>query len=112
MSIADEFSDVRSFIEMRQPHEGEIHALLVSGIIGSLLFIVFCISAFIFSAKVFFPIQKDSACPVEIWAFCILLSSSVSFFVVYGDYSTALPQLIPAFAFCSLAQLGRKKLSS
>jgi len=112
MSIADEFSDVRNFIEMRQPHEGEIHALLVSGIIGSLFFIIFCITSLIFSAKVFFPSQKNSACPVEIWSFCILLSSSVSFFVVYGDYSTTLPQLIPAFAFCSLAHLGRIKLSS
>ncbi len=110
MSVADEFSDVRSFIEMRQPHEGEIHALLVSGIVGSLFFIVFCVSSLIFSGRVFFSSQKNSAWPVEIWSFCIFLSSSVGFFVVYGDYSTTLPQLIPAIAFCSLAQMGRVKL--
>jgi hypothetical protein len=112
MSAADEFADVRSFIEMRQPHEGDIHALLVSGVVGSLFFIVFCVSSLIFSARVFFTSQKNSVCPVEIWSFCILLTSSVSFFVVYGDYSTTLPQIIPAVAFCSLAQLGRVKLSN
>jgi hypothetical protein len=110
MAPADEFFDVRSFIEMRQPHEGDIHALLVSGIVGFLFFIVFCVSSLIFSARAFFSSQKSSVWPVEIWSFCILLPSSVGFFIVYGDYSTTLPQLIPPLAFCSLAQLGRLKL--
>ena len=112
MLTADEFSDVRSFIEMRQPHEGDIHALLVSGIVGSLFFVAFCVSILLFSARPFFTSKKNRIQPIEIWSFCILLSSSVGFFVVYGDYSTTLPQLIPAVTFCSLARLARVRLSS
>ena len=112
MLTADEFSDVRSFLEMRQPHEGDIHALLVSGIVGSLFFVAFCVSILLFSARPFFTSKKNSIQPIEIWSFCILLSSSVGFFVVYGDYSTTLPQLIPAVTFCSLARLARVRLSS
>lgn len=48
MLTADEFSDVRSFIEMRQPHEGDIHALLVSGIVGSLFLSLFAFLFFFF----------------------------------------------------------------
>jgi len=35
----DEFADVRSFIEMRQPHEGILHSLLVSGSVGLFFFV-------------------------------------------------------------------------
>ena len=35
----DEFADVRNFIEMRQPHEGPIHLLLVVGMVTPLLLV-------------------------------------------------------------------------
>jgi hypothetical protein len=91
----DEFADVRSFIEMKQPHEGDICALLVVGVIGTAFFVAFCASLVIYALKTILSLPPNQVQPIQIWAFALLLQNSLSFFMVFGDLAPALFQLCP-----------------
>jgi hypothetical protein len=94
----DEFADVRSFIEMRQPHEGVLHALLVSGALGIFFFSVFC-SGFIFYAwKSVVHTRPNDITPIQTWCFALLLAQLVGFFLLFGDYTAFLIQVCPITA--------------
>ena len=94
----DEYDDVRSFIEMKQPHEGDICALLVVGVIGTTFFVAFCASVILYALKIILSTRPNLVQPIQIWAFALLLQNSLSFFIVFGDLAPALFQLCPIVA--------------
>jgi hypothetical protein len=104
----DEFYDVRSFIEMRQPHEGVLHALLVSGTLGICFFSLFCLG-FIFYAwrSVVHTLPNDIA-PIQTWCFALLLAQLVAFFLLFGDYTNFLIQVCPITALIYRAETLRR----
>lgn len=91
----DEYADVRGFIEMKQPHEGDICALLVVGIVGTAFFVAFCASLVIYAIKTILSLPPNQVQPIQIWAFALLLQNSLSFFIVFGDLAPVLFQLCP-----------------
>jgi hypothetical protein len=107
-TAGDEFFDVRSFIEMRQPHEGPVHCLLVSGTLGTLFFSLFCVG-FIFYAwrSVMLTLPNDIA-PIQVWCFSLLLAQLVAFFFLFGDYTVFLIQVCPIIALMYRAETLRR----
>jgi len=98
-SERDEYGDVRSYIELKQPHEGDICALLVVGTIGTAFFIALCLSLILFSIRSILSVRPTEVQPIQIWAFALLVQTSASFFIVFGDLGPALSQL------CSIAAI-------
>lgn len=105
----DEYADVRSFIEMKQPHEGDICALLVVGMVGTAFFVAFCASLVIFALKTVLSTRPNQVQPIQIWAFALLLQNSLSFFIVFGDLAPALFQLCPIGAILIASERLRPK---
>ena len=105
----DEYADVRGFIEMKQPHEGDICALLVVGVVGAAFFVAFCASLVIFALKTVLSTPPNQVWPIQIWAFALLIQNSLSFFIVFGDLSAALFQLCPIGAILIASERLRPK---
>lgn len=63
----DEWADVRSFIELKQPHEGDIFALQTSGVVGTGFFIAFCLATLWFSGRSVLSYSPQELAPVQIW---------------------------------------------
>lgn len=80
---------------MKQPHEGDICALLVVGVVGTAFFVAFCAFLIIYALKTISSLRFNQIQPVQIWAFALLVQNSLSFFIVFGDLSAALFQLCP-----------------
>ena len=91
----DEYADVRRFIEMRQPHEGPIHALLVSGSLGALFFFGFCFGIIFYVLHSILNTPPKQITPIQVWSFAILLAQVVAFFILFGDYTFFLIQVCP-----------------
>ena len=108
---ADEWADVRGFIEMKQPHEGDVHAVLVTGLIGTFFFALFCLCIIGFSFKSILSVPITSVAPIQIWASAILVQQSLSFFTVFGDLSITLAQLCPVAAILAASQKLRPKVT-
>jgi hypothetical protein len=106
---ADEWADVRGFIEMKQPHEGDVHAILVTGLIGTFFFVLFCFCIIGFSLKSILSVPIASVAPIQIWASAILVQQSLSFFTVFGDLSITLAQLCPVAAILASSLKFRPK---
>jgi hypothetical protein len=96
--IGDEYADVRQFIEQRQPHEGLVHALLVSGSIGTFFFGVFCTAVACFSWKSVVSTPTMQISPIQTWCFAQLFTFTVAFFLLGGDYTNFLIQVCPVIA--------------
>jgi hypothetical protein len=94
----DEFSDVRSFIEMRQPHEGVLHALLVSGTLGTFFFTSFCFGFIFYAWRSIVHTLPNDITPIQTWCFALLLAQLVNFFLLFGDYTVFLIQACPVTA--------------
>lgn len=94
-SATDEFADVRSFIEMRQPHEGPVHILLVSGLAGMVFFVSYCSVLLIYSLASVLRTPPKEVTPIQIWALALLLPNVLGFFIVFGDYTSFLITVIP-----------------
>ena len=94
----DEFADVRSFIEMRQPHEGVLHALLISGSIGSFFFVLFCFGFIFYAYRSIEATPPREVVPLQTWCFALLLSQLVGFFFLFGEYTSFLIQVCPITA--------------
>lgn len=105
----DEYADVRSFIEMKQPHEGDICALLVVGLVGTAFFTAFCASLIFYALKTILSLRPNQVQPIQIWAFALLLQNSLSFFIVFGDLAPALFQLCPIGAILVASERLRAK---
>jgi len=107
----DEYSDARGFIEMKQPHEGDVHALVVSGVVGTAFFIAFCLCLIIFAFRSIIQTPISQLSPVQIWALALIVQQSLSFFVVFGDLSITLSQLCPIGAILAASQKLRPKVT-
>jgi hypothetical protein len=104
----DEYSEVRSFMEMRQPHEGPIHALLVSGSLGAFFFCAFCFSFIFYTWKSVIHTHPNDIAPIQVWSFALLLSQLVAFFILFGDYTIFLIQVCPITALIYRAEILRR----
>lgn len=104
----DEFADVRSFIEMRQPHEGVLHALLVSGSIGSFFFVLFCFGFFFYAYRSIAATPPREVTPLQTWCFALLLTQLFAFFLLFGDYTSFLIQVCPITALLVRAETFRR----
>jgi hypothetical protein len=91
----DEYADVRDFVEMRMPHEGPIHILLVTGVVGSCFFVLYCASLLIYGIGSLWKTRPKEVAPIQIWAVAIILTQVVSFFTVFGDLTNFLIAVCP-----------------
>lgn len=94
-SAGDEFAEVRSFIEMRQPHEGPVHILLVTGAIGATFFIIFCFALLFYAFGSILKTRPSEISPIQIWTGALLLPQVLGFFIVFGDLTYFLIQVCP-----------------
>jgi hypothetical protein len=112
----DEFADVRSFIEMRQPHEGPLHALLVSGVLGAFFFSAFCFGVIIYAFRSISKTPPKQIAPIQVWVFAMLLPQLFGFIFLYGDYTSFFIQVCPVTALLyraeSLRRIALKTASS
>lgn len=104
----DEFADVRSFIEMRQPHEGVLHALLVSGAVGTFFFSAFCFGFIFYAWRSIIHTPPNDIAPIQTWCFALLLAQLVAFFLLFGDYTNFLIQVCPITALIYRAETLRR----
>ena len=104
----DEFADVRNFIEQRQPHEGVLHALLVSGTLGILFFSFFCLGFIFYAWRSVIHTPPNRITPIQTWCFALLLAQLVAFFLLFGDYTTFLTQVCPITALIYRAETFRR----
>ena len=94
-TAGDEFADVRRFIEMRQPHEGPVHILLVTGSVGTFFFVAYCLALFVYSFGSVIRTPSRDVTPIQIWAVAALSPQILGFFIVFGDLSSFLIQVCP-----------------
>ncbi len=104
----DEFADVRSFIEQRQPHEGVLHALLVSGTLGICFFSLFCLGFIFYAWRSVVHTPPNDITPIQTWCFALLLAQLVAFFLLFGDYTFFLIQVCPITALLFRAETFRR----
>ena len=104
----DEFADVRSFIEQRQPHEGVLHALLVSGALGLFFFSAFCFGFIFYAWRSIIHTPPNEITPIQTWCFALLLAQLVGFFMLFGDYTFFLIQVCPVTALIYRAETLRR----
>jgi hypothetical protein len=107
-TAGDEYADVRSFIEMRQPHEGVLHALLVSGSLGIFFFSAFCLGFIFYAWRNVIHTKPFDIAPIQIWSFALLLAQVVGFFILFGDYTSFLTQVCPITALIYRAETFRR----
>ena len=93
--VGDEYANVRNFIEMRQPHEGPIHILLVTGLVGAFFFVAYCLALFFYSFGSVIRTSPREVSPIQIWAVASLTPQILGFFVVFGDLTNFLIQVCP-----------------
>jgi hypothetical protein len=91
----DEYADVRNFIEMRQPHEGPVHILLVTGSVGAFFFVAYCLAIFFYSFGSVIRTPSRDVTPIQIWAVASLALQILGFFIVFGDLTNFLVQVCP-----------------
>ena len=91
----DEFADARRFIEMRQPHEGPVHILLVTGSVGAFFFVAYCLALFAYSFGSVIRTPSRDVTPIQIWAVASLTPQIIGFFIVFGDLTNFLIQVCP-----------------
>ena len=99
----DEYADVRNFIEQRMPHEGLVHAFLVSGVVGTFFFAIYCISLIFSAWNSVKRTPRSQMLPIQVWAFSLLFTGVFAFFALGGDYTSFLIQVCPisTLLFCS-----------
>lgn len=91
----DEFAEARRFIEMRQPHEGPVHILLVTGSVGAFFFVAYCLSLLTYSFASVIRTPSREVSPLQIWAVASLTPQILGFFLVFGDLTNFLIQVCP-----------------
>jgi len=94
----DEYRDVRHFIEMRQPHEGPVHILLVTGAVGMVFFVPYCGVLLIYSFRSVLNTPPRNVTPIQIWSVAMILPGVLGFFFVFGDYTSFFITMIPIVA--------------
>ena len=104
----DEYADVRSFIEMRQPHEGVLHALLISGSLGIFFFSAFCFGFIFYAWRSIIYTPPNDIAPIQTWCFALMLAQLVAFFILFGDYGLFFVQICPITALTYRAETLRR----
>ena len=104
----DEFASVRNYIEQRQPHEGVLHALLVSGSLGIFFFSAFCLGLIFYAWRSIIHTPPNDITPIQTWCFALLLAQLVAFFLLFGDYTNFLIQVCPVTALMYRAETLRR----
>jgi hypothetical protein len=104
----DEYADVRGFIEMRMPHEGPVHALLVSGSLGAFFFCAFCFGVIFYAWRSVIHTPANDITPIQVWSFALLPAQVVSFFILFGDYTSFFIQVCPITALIYRAETLRR----
>jgi hypothetical protein len=111
--IGDEYADVRRFIEQRQPHEGLVHALLVSGSIGTFFFATFCFAILLATWRSVGSTPPMQISPIQTWCSALLFTLTIAFYLLGGDYTNFLIQVCPIAALLYQAEtLRRAKLQT
>jgi len=95
----DEFAEARRYIEMRQPHEGPVHILLVTGSVGAFFFVAYCLALFFYSFGSVIRTPPRDVTPIQIWAVASLSPLILGFFIVFGDLTNFLIQVCPVSIF-------------
>jgi len=106
--VGDEYADVRRFIEQRQPHEGPLHALLVSGVLGAFFFCAFCISVIFYCLRSIRSTPPKEITPTQVWSFALLLPQLFGFLFLFGDYTLFFIQVCPITALMVRAENFRR----
>jgi hypothetical protein len=91
----DEFAEARRFIEMRQPHEGPVHILLVTGSVGAFFFVAYCLALLLYSFGSVLRTSSREVSPIQIWSVATLTPQILGFFIVFGDLTSFLIQVCP-----------------
>jgi hypothetical protein len=119
MDIGDKYADVRRYIEMRQPHEGPLHILLVAGSLGGAFFVAFCFCLLLYAFGSVSSTRPKEIAPLQVWAIALLLPQVFGFFFLFGDLPMFLLQVCPIAALLyrcerlkEMQQLQPKKLSA
>ena len=105
--IGDEYADVRRFIDQRQPHEGLVHALLVSGSIGTFFFVNFCLAILLVTWRSIGSTPPMQISPIQTWCSAQLFTFTVAFFLLGGDYTSFLIQVCPIIALVYRSEMLR-----
>jgi hypothetical protein len=106
--VGDEYADVRRFIEQRQPHEGPLHALLVSGVLGAFFFCAFCVGVIFYALRSIQSTPPKEIIPIQVWSFALLLPQLFGFLLLFGDYTLFLMQVCPITALLVRAETLRR----
>lgn len=93
--IGDSYQDVRRFIEQRMPHEGLVHTLLVSGLVGTICFFLFCFALLFQCYRSIARTPPSQITPLQTWVTASLGPSVVAFFTLGGDYTSFLTFVCP-----------------
>ena len=91
----DQFADVRHYVDQKMPHDGPVHALLVTGVLGTTFFVAFCGALIIFCYRSILRTPPHQTSPIQIWAAALLLPNVFGFFLVFGEYTSFFFQAIP-----------------
>jgi len=91
----DSFADVRRFIEMRQPHEGPVHILLITGSVGALFFVAYSLGLLIYPFRLIANTSPGDIDPIQVWGASLLLPQVLGFFFLFGDLTNFLIQVCP-----------------
>jgi hypothetical protein len=95
MDSSDPYKAVRGFIERRNPHEGDIHVILVAGSIGASFFILICLGSSLYALVKIYRTPVRQVSPLQVWCSALIVQQSLSFFIVFGDLAIALNYLCP-----------------
>ena len=93
MQSSDPYKAVRGFIERRNPHEGDIHVILVAGSIGASFFILICLGSSLYALVKIYRTPVRQVSPLQVWCSALIVQQSLSFFVVFGDLALTLNYL-------------------
>ena len=96
--VGDEYADVRRFIDQRQPHEGPLHALLVTGVLGAFFFSAFCFAFILYVVRSINITPPKEIAPIQVWCFALLFPQVLGFLFLFGDYTFFLMQVCPITA--------------
>lgn len=94
-AVGDEYAAERNYIEMRMPHEGPVHILLVTGAVGATFFVAYCAALLIYSFGSVLRSPSRQINPMQVWSVALLLPQVVGFFFVFGDLTIFLLQVCP-----------------
>jgi len=93
--VGDPYRDVRRFIEQRMPHEGLVHTLLVSGLVGTACFFLFCFALLFQCYRSVAKTPSSQITPIQTWATALIGPLVVAFFTLGGDYTNFLTVVCP-----------------